>query len=171
MKIQFDDDDFGGFTVVEGKLTEVPYGWEEVSPGRFEPKWPQCRYRRLSKLSRHGRVTILPQCLLYQNAVVFDQCVDCQQAKPPLEYLTMTPEIQAALQSENPDMLRQFVAETDPVFNPPPTKKNVDPWVACKHRIEVPTDCCTKHKCQNEQCPLFNKFVKKRNCRGCKFRE
>jgi hypothetical protein len=182
MKIDYDDDDFGGFTVVEGKMNpdNIPYGWEEVSPNRFEPKWPQCRYRRLSIQSIRGKPNLIPFCLLFQKAVIFDNCANCDQHKPPYKYLEMTPELAKALkEGASPDVLEKLgvtpITEIDPVFLPkmPEANPKPRPWVACKHRYEHKgeNDCCLKQYCGNSECPKFEKKVRRRICKKCDHRE
>lgn len=180
MRIEFDDDDFGGFTVVEGKLKDVPYGWKEVSPGRFEPEWPQCRYRRLTIQSIKGRINMVPFCLLLKKAVTFDQCSGCDQHKPPYEYLEMTPELAKAIEDgASLDVLEKLgvtpITETDPVFLPemPESLPKMIPWKLCKYRYEHKgeNDCCLKNYCSNEQCQKFKKKVRRRFCKHCELAE
>lgn len=173
MKVQFDDNDQGGFTVTEGELKEVPYGWEEVSPGRFEPKWPSCRYRRTSHQSVRGRVNVIPYCLLIKKPVLFDTCATCERAKPPYEYLEMTPEILAAIKAGNPDMLPHAMrAEPDPIFLPETVDRPL--WLACKYRYQRKPneeDCCAKNHCGNAQCPRYEQRLRKRDCKDCELRD
>lgn len=175
MKIEFDDDDQGGFTVVEGGLKEVPYGWEEISPGRFEPKWPQCRYRRLSKQSVRGRIFMISHCHLFKQVVTFDTCAKCDQHKPPYEYIEMTPELAEQIKVGRIDSvpIEHMITEPDPVFLPTLDESQPIPWLPCKHRYDDKgeNDCCIKPHCGNETCPKFGEKVRKRICKQCEHRE
>lgn len=174
LKIKFDDDNFGGFTVIEGQLEHVPYGWEEVSPGRFEPKWPPCRYRNLSKSVRNERINTVPHCQVYKGPVTFDQCMRCDRHRPPLEYIGMTPEIAEAIKDGRIDnLLIPPTEDPDPILFPGMAQPEPTPWLPCKHRYDHQgeNDCCIKPHCGNKACEKFEKKVRKRICKLCEHRE
>lgn len=155
--IVFDDDDQGGFRVVKGELhpDQVPEGWEEIEPGYYKPRWPECRYRRMNYGQRDGRIFAMPLCLVFDGAAVDVQiCQGCELHRPPFP--------------KDPTPSK----EPDPVFTQRAQSAKEKIWPPCRFRAEArKTGCCTELTCQCRQCPLYKKVLTAGDCRDCKYRQ
>lgn len=81
LKIKFDEEG-GAFTVLKGELSKIPNGWKEVSPGRYEPLWEECKHRRLSTIIKDGQPMVIPFCLLPKKNVTPEFCLACDLHEP-----------------------------------------------------------------------------------------
>lgn len=81
MKFKFDDD--GNFTVISGQLKSIPEGWKEVKSGRFEPQWPVCRLRGLSRRVVSGVPIFVIHCHNQGGMIDFETCKACKFVDDP----------------------------------------------------------------------------------------
>ncbi len=199
-KIEWDDQNsngFGGFKVVENLENFIaPADWkiDPDDPTHFLPKYKPCRYRRLSQGTHKGRPWCKIHCLLFEEVVDAQTCVDCTDLQPPQKFVPTSPD------SETSDTEKQKISVDDIVFtsdtiqiNPldddtvfsaeqPESKyikktnkghkKPRTPWKPCIYRRErISEDCdCPKLICSCETCPLFNNILSKKDCKECQHR-
>ena len=83
--IEWDDDKFGGFRVMKNlSHFNAPADWkvDPNDPSHFLPKYPPCGYRRLSTGTKQGRPWCKIHCLLFEEVVDHQTCVDCTEHVP-----------------------------------------------------------------------------------------
>ena len=186
LRIQFDEDD-GGFTVIAGKLVSVPEGWKEVRLGHFEPQWPECRLRGLSKRVTKGVPIITIHCHRLSSIVDFDACVGCPAAQPRGQKLTkelleqeltvreyheeltrMTPDLannDVEPSAPEPILIERSTKRTDP-------RKRVEKadfqWPLCIYRVISDEEgCCPKLQCTCPDHLKSGKILKRKDCKEC----
>lgn len=84
LKIKFDEDESGGFSVLKGIVKNIPKGWVENFLGHYAPPWDECRHRRVSTSVRSGDINVVPHCLLFGTNVTAETCVGCELREPEL---------------------------------------------------------------------------------------
>lgn len=180
LRVKFDDDD-GGFTVLAGELKGIPEGWKEVTPGRFEPQWPGCRLRGLSKRVVDGVPVIIVHCNHVYHDVDVSACKDCKDAEPKAQ-LSMPQEIleeqmvalegQALDQEEYKYFIKgqeKFVNDPEGLLKDQQTKlANLLKWPACVYRKQSDQGgCCPKLICTSPDHVNQDKVLKRKDCTQC----
>lgn len=211
--IKWDDHNctgFGGFRVVKYLENFIPPADWEVDPddpSHFLPKYPPCRYRRLTQGTHQGRPFVKIHCLLFEDIVSMETCRDCTDVQPPIEVVQVEfptneeeakkfhaqrrvklEEIKNAGDVDIQDImgttdLSGMSPDDDTVFSsnqpgseyikkPNDPKKQSTQWAPCPYREQRDdSDCaCTKFVCKCPECPLFNKQLRKKDCRTCQHR-
>lgn len=165
-RLQWDDDD-GGFTVLQGELKQVPHGWVETDPGRFEPQWPSCRKRGLSKRCNNGVPEITIHCNQLHTNVDFNTCATCTFAAPrghrstdeflheihhddgEITNLSPLPDLPTTNVVGGPEFpTEQPVSEETRQKKLAAAEKMDSEWPACKFRVVTEGQgCCPKLRC------------------------
>lgn len=84
--IEWDDDEFGGFRVTSNLDHFIAPGDWVVDPAdtsHFVPKYKPCKYRRLSYGNKKGRPWCHIHCLLFEEVVDQQTCIDCTERVDP----------------------------------------------------------------------------------------
>lgn len=198
--IEWDESDsigLGGFRVTRNLENFIlPIDWEAdpSDPSHFLPKYKPCKYRRLSKGTHLDRPWCKIHCLLFEEVVDHQTCIDCDQCVTPPQYV---PPQDVTNDEDDEDELEDlydinfhprdeiptehYFDDVDPVFSldQPPSKYITKPkrrtkWKPCIHRIKAEEDDCTsceKFACNCKACPLFRKVLIKKDCKECKYRK
>lgn len=176
LRISFDND--GGFNILSGQLKEIPEGWKKVRPDYFEPQWPECRMRGLSKRVTKGMPIITIHCNQSRSIVDFNTCAVCIVAKPCGPRLTTELLEQEMAVVDRGEELTNLTPHLESEEDPKPSSmyptehsKQADAeWPACIFRALVEDEgCCPKLKCTCHS--KGGKSLIRKNCMECNDRK
>lgn len=165
--IKWDDDEFGGFLVTKNLDQFIaPSDWVEdpVDASHFIPKYKPCKYRRLSFGTRQGRPWCHIHCLLFEEVVDHQTCIDCIDRVAPSQPIT----VESLFKDEDPVFSQDKPASRHVSKRNQPTS-----WVPCIHRQrQAKSDCggCGTLVCGCEECPLLGQILSKKDCKECQHR-
>jgi len=124
--IEWDKDEFGGFRVTKNLdrfIAPGDWGIDPADPSHFVPKYKPCRYRRLSYGTRKGRPHCHIHCLLFEEVVDHQTCIDCTERVDPPNFVVLEDVID--------------VKETD---TPEDIERKLNVWRAREYKNNAPYD-------------------------------
>ncbi len=111
--IQWDEDRFGGFRITHNLEKFIPpddWKVDPNDPSHFLPTYKPCTYRRLSFGTKRDQPWCKIHCLLFEDVVDHDTCVDCDKCVAPPNFVSIESLIDIEPDDTDETIVKKFKA-------------------------------------------------------------